>query len=615
MSAIPNFLPPSVYESIPATEEDNNFNMEGYGKLDIPQNSGAKHGSRSPPYLDSPEYESEPRGGMRHTSPTHRPSKPSARPAVVTATPSTKRVRRRDYEDLDLDEDEETSNGIRRVVPATAPEEYSRLDREVSPMRKMSPPKVLPSRPHVPPPSPKEGERSPEIPSEVYACVNKPIKRSATTVHSNRPLPPITAPKPALSGSNPDVPECVPEEYGHLVHNVPPLPPRLLQEEDYDTLDVVTSTSNGNVPRLEEYGKLDRGGGGRTAGGSSLVTSPPHIAEQYGKLELAHVSSAVPPSVHYEVSDSHQQSSAIATAQPPHEEYGKLQHNAAPPSAGAVAAAAIPGSQPEEYGRLERSTTTKNSAPMIPPGNGYGNLETRPGSSSSFNPYSALNSAEPSTQNADDVDGIGTNGNGTGVGTGPSNGSLQGPPPGYENTEIKQPSLAYKMSVQSSSQLMSKPQAPPRRQSTSSHQKKTTDYVNVDDRGPGRKFKPPLPPNRPQTDAGSHESSLKSGDTNTSNRVEFPVRQKPVTCEYEDTGSLNFGFKPPSNAMPSLQKPVSTSSVSQVRHAPPLAPRRGASIRNNNTSTPNVTRGNSNPTNKPSIARKPLILKPKPPLR
>ena len=551
---------------------------------------------------------------MRSTSPTHRTSKPNARPAVVTAP--TRRGRR-DYEDLDLDDEEEeqqASNGTKHAVPASVPENYSRLDREVSPLRKISPPdksKVggkpqipnrplgsapRPSRPHVPPAGPSTDEKPAEVPDGLYAAVQKPKKRAAATVHSKRPLPPTTIPKPSLSGSNPDLSGIGDEEYGKLIHNIPALPPRPPELDEYNTLDLVTSKTNGNVPKHEEYGKLERGGsGGRSAGGPSLptTTTPAHIADQYDTIDLTSTSTSVPPSAHYEMPDL-PQPSLSAAAIPPQEEYGKLRHN--------VSANSVPAVQPEEYGRLERPMATKTSVPSTPEDE-YGHLETRP-RTSSFNPYGTLaNSTEVGVQ--------GMNG-GIGNGSGASPDPQLAPPPGYENTEIKPPSLAYRMSV-TSNQLSSRPQAPPRGQNTSpSLQKKAIGQSSGSDKGPGRKTSPPLPPYRPQTDNSSHDPTLKSGAPN--GVVAFSKRPKVSSFDYEDTEKLDFGLKPgPSNGSTrpfGLQKSVSTgSTTSEI--PPPPAPRRGASVRKP-ASTSKVTLESPTNNNKPSVAPKPPKVKPKP---
>ena len=511
---------------------------------------------------------------------------------------------RRDYEDLDLDEDEEE-------VPRR-PENYSRLDREKSPLRSHGPP--LPSRPHVPPPAPKPNEQSMDVPDGLYAAVNKPRRPPASTVHGTRPHPPPPmAAKPSLSGSNPDLAGIGHKEYGKLDRRL--LPPSQQQpQEEYNTLDHVTTKINGlgSPPEGDqEYGKLDRTG--RSAVGIPHSITPAHIADQYGKLELNQAAPSVPPFAHYEMIDdvvpkpslSAPSSSSSATSVPSHihEEYGKLQHNSTSASS-AHSARGVPPHTQEEYGRLDR-TGTKSSVPSTPEDE-YGHLETRP-RTSSFNPYGTLNAEEVERAK------------GIGKGRGENNDSRPAPPPGYENATLREPSLAYRMSV-TGSQLTSKPQAPPRGASPSL-QKKSHGYVNVDETG---KVQKPIPPARPQIDASqtartkannsssSHDPSLKSHDPNLKshgmNGTAYSVRRKPisVSSDYEDTEKLDFGPPKPNIAF-SSQTPASSA----VTPPPPPAPRRGVSNRNaaigSNASVDHVHSGTT--AVRPSIAPKPSKLK------
>ena len=662
VDSIPDFQPPVVYEDIPESEAHiSNFDTEGYGKLnfkDIP------HGARSPPILVSPEHEGGPRrgagamGGARHTSPTPRPTHPaSSSRAMVPA----RKGGRRDYEDLDLDEGDEEEQ--RRSVPATAPENYSRLEREKSPARKFSPPDKptpyksggkphppptsnrpsphgppLPSRPHVPPSSAKPSDIPTDVPDGLYAAVSKPKKRTAATVHGSRPLLPPTAAKPSLSGSNPDLSKLGSEDYGKLDRRVPVAVPH--PEDEYNTLDLVASKMNGSAPSVgqEAYGKLEH----ISSRGFSVVTSPPHVAEQYGKLELTKTNaSVVPPASHYEMQEEQSPSlpstsSAAAAASivsPQGKEYGKLHQFSGLPSSssttGASGAAVTPSrSQPlpppqEEYGRLERPTGKTVSVPSTPEDE-YGHLETRP-RTSSFNPYGTLSAEEMKAAAAQ----ASTNKNGKSSGSaGNADSQVMGPPPGYENTEIKQPSPAYRASVHvTSSQSLAKPQAPPRGTNASPPlQKKTVHgYVNIDEKGQVKKGSPPLPPAKPHlesftpsarahsksttdstsTSSNSHDPSLKSHDptplkSHGMNGASFPVKRKPIvsSSDYEDTEKLDFGTKPAGNS----QKFISTSNIAVL---PPTAPRRGASIRSA-VSASNVVSENSS---KPSVAPKPSKVK------
>lgn len=694
VDSIPDFQPPVVYEDIPETDVSH-FNAAGYGKLNFKD--------LSPPTLGSPEHEGDGPGrrgvvgGARHTSPTPRPTlhhAPSASGAGATRTavpPPARRTGRRDYEDLDLDEgDEEQKHGGNvDVVPPH--ETYSRLEREKSPARRMSPPDKptpynkkssgggaggaarhgppLPSRPHIPPPSPKPSDVPTDIPDGLYASINKPKKpRAAATVHSSRPVPPSSAriAKPSLnmhSGSNPDLSSIGHEEYGKLDRRLPtsavPLP-----QEEYNTLDLVTSKMNGGtsgvtppplpVGRQEEYGKLEHIANKRYSHG-------PHIAEQYGKLEVsANLKSsnaaAIPPSSHYEMQQNDDEpippplpstSSAAAAASivPPgdQEAYGRLHQFGGPPppsssggAGGRNPAVGSSRSQPyhpappsaaaqEEYGRLERPMGRGTSSVPSTPEDEYGHLEMRP-RTSSFNPYGTLSSVELKVTNQTTSSG-GSRANirkhtrsGSlggvigGVGSGaPSDSQLVGPPPGYENTEIKQPSLAYRASIVGSQLLGGRPQAPPRGASNSPplQKKGVHGYVNVDEKG---QVKKPIPPNKPHLGNGAPSSrtplkSAASADSNTSsshdpylkshdmNGAAFPVRRKPIiaSSDYEDTESLEFGMKPPI-----LQKQKSTSDAVM----PPPAPRRGPSIRNAVSAT-NVAPAENSTNLKPSVAPKP----------
>ena len=310
-------------------------------------------------------------GGARHTSPTPRPAHHHHHASNTrSAVPPPRRGGRRDYEDLDLDEggdEEEQKHG--NVVPPT--ETYSRLEREKSPSRKLSPPDKpapynkksggamaarhghgppLPSRPHVPPPAPKPSDTPTEVPDGLYAAVSKPKKRAAATVHTSRPVPPSStaAHKPSHSGSNPDLSGIGHEEYGKLDHRVPtsavPLP-----QEEYNTLDLVASKVNGTSavtpPPLsslgqEEYGKL----GHASSTVNKRYSHGHHIAEQYGKLEVTKSSSSnavnVPHAPHYEMQDdeplppplpSTSSAAAAASIIPPEEAYGRLHQFSTPP--------------------------------------------------------------------------------------------------------------------------------------------------------------------------------------------------------------------------------------------------------------------------------------------
>ena len=647
----------------------------GYGKLNFKD--------RSPPTLASPEHESGPRrgasaavGGARHTSPTPRPTHHYASSAR-SAAPPPRRGGRRDYEDLDLDEgDEEEQKHGSSVVPPT--ETYSRLDREKSPARRMSPPDKpnpynkksggggklqptsrygppLPSRPHVPPPSPKPSDFPTDVPDGLYAAVSKPKKRVAATVHTSRPVPPSTAAKLSRSGSNPDLSNIGHEEYGKLDHRVPtstvPLP-----QEEYNTLDLVASKTNGGTSGLtptpppigqEEYGKLEHTASKRLSYGH-------HISEQYGKLDLTKASAGsaggvhVPHASHYEMQDDEPQppplpstSSAAAAASiiPPEEAYGKLHqfsgHSSSLSSSSGVSGGSQasrsqplpppPSATQEEYGRLERPMGRGTTSVPSTPEDEYGHLETRP-RTSSFNPYGTLSSEElkattQTTSGSGKVNKLTRSGSSSGaIGGGGQrsiDSQLTGPPPGYENTEIKQPSLAYRASVVGSQVLGGRPQAPPRSASSPPLQKKNVHgYVNVNEKGQVRKGSPPLPPAKPHLESGapssraplkpttangtsatssSHDPSLKSRDMNG---VAFPARRKPIvsSSDYEDTETLEFGMKPPI-----LQKQKSSSDAVM----PPPAPKRGPSIRNA-VSASNVTPPTEN-VSKPSVAPKPKL--------
>ena len=576
-------------------------------------------------------------GGARHTSPTPRPAHHHA-PNTRTTVPPARRGGRRDYEDLDLDEggdEEEQRHG--NAPPPTAPETYSRLEREKSPARKMSPPEKptpynksggggkpqkhgppLPSRPHVPPPTPKLSEVPTDVPDGLYAAVSKPKKRIAATVHTSRPIPPPSAAKPSISGSNPDLSNVGREEYGKLDRRVPTAAAPL-QQEEYDTLDLVASKMNGTAgiaPPLpvgqEEYGKLEHT--------NKRFSHGPHLAEQYGKLELTKTG-AVRPSSHYEMQDDEQppplpstSSTAAATSIiTPEESYGKLHQFSTPPpppnsssGTGSSPAVASSRSQPpppsvqEEYGRLDRPMgRTATSVPSTPEDE-YGHLETRP-RTSSFNPYNTLTSKElktaaqtSSNNKVNKHSRSGSSGGAIGEWQGSNDSQLMGPPPGYENTEIKQPSLAYRASIVSG-HMLGKPQAPPRGPSGSPplQKKGVHGYVNVDGKGQVKKVSPPLPPAKPHLDS-AHDPSLKSHDING---VAFPVRRKPIvsSSDYEDTEKLDFGIKPPI-----LQKPKPTLDAVM----PPPAPKRGPSIRNTVSSSSVVV--SENPS-KPFVAPKPKI--------
>ena len=561
-------------------------------------------GASSPPHITSPEHEGGPRRGVRHTSPTPRPVNHHGR-APPVPLPTRKVGGRRDYEDLDLDGDEEEmpSNGTRRIES----DNYSRLEREKSPVGKIStkgPP--LPSRPHVPPPTPKPGDQPVQVPDGLYASINKPKKRMAVTVHGSRPLPPTMAPKPppsSLSGSNPDLSGIGLEEYGKLDRRPAP---QQLYEEEYNTLDHVTTKLNGTSPEREEYGKLDRTGRSKVVG--SGAGGVPHIAEQYGKLELTQTNmAAIPSSSHYEMMDDLSptlSSSGVPAATPLHETYGKLQHtstssNSAAANTTAAATPRVTKQRGEEYGRLERPTATKTSVPSTPEDE-YGHLETRP-RTSSFNPYGTL----------------APEGHEEGEAVRDRKDSKTAPPPGYENAEFKEPSLAYRMSV-TSSQLMSRPQAPPRAQSTSPNLSKRahSGYVNVDDKGKVRKVSPPLPRPKPsQLDPksenfpNSHDTSLKSHDMNGGTTAYYSAcKLKPTvtSSDYEDTEKLDFGPRPKPMSSLHTQTSSSTNSVPSMAPPPP-APRKGVSNRNATSSANSIDL-----VDKPSVARKPPVLKLKP---
>ena len=699
VDSIPDFQPPVVYEDIPENDASP-FDTAGYGKLNFKD--------RSPPTLASPEHEGGGPGrrgvvgGARHTSPTPRPTlhhAPSASGAGATRTtvpPPGRRTGRRDYEDLDLDDagvdDEEQKHGSNvNVVPSH--ETYSRLEREKSPARRMSPPDKptpynkkssgaagrhgppLPSRPHVPPPTPKPSDVPTDVPDGLYAAINKPKKsRAAATVHSSRPVPPSSAriAKPSLnmhSGSNPDLSNIHVghEEYGKLDRRLPtsavPLP-----QEEYNTLDLVASKMNGGSSVLtppalvggqEEYGKLEHVANKRYSHG-------PHIAEQYGKLEVgANLKSSgtaanIPPSAHYEMQQNDDEpippplpstSSAAAAASivpsGDQEEYGKLPKFGGPPPPASSSGGGVGGrsqavgssrSQPhhhvttsaaaqEEYGRLERPMGRGTSSVPSTPDDEYGHLETRP-RTSSFNLYGTLSSEELKATNQTTSGGGTTNSivnvrkhtrsgsSGGAIGSGHDS-HLAAPPPGYENTEVKQPSPAYRASIVGSQVLGGRPQAPPRGASNSSpplQKRNVHGYVNVDEKGQVRK---PLPPTKPHLESGapssrvplksaasadsstpitssSHDPSLKSHDMNG---AAFPARRKPIvsSSDYEDTETLEFGMKPPI-----LQKQKSTSDAV----LPPPAPRRGPSIRNAVSAT-NVAPAENSTNLKPSVAPKP----------
>jgi hypothetical protein len=264
----------------------------------------------------------------------------------------------------------------------------------------------------------------------------------------------------------------------------------------------------------------------------------------------------------------------------------------------------------EEYGRLERPMGRGATSVPSTPEDEYGHLETRP-RTSSFNPYSTFSSAElKATTQANSGSNIrkhtrsGSSGGvvGRAGAQQQSNDSqLTGPPPGYENTEIKQPSLAYRASVVGSQLLGGKPQAPPRVANNSPplQKKNVHGYVNVDEKGQIRK---PQPPTKPHLDSGapsssrapSHDPSLKSHDMNG---AAFPVRRKPIvsSSDYEDTETLEFGMKPPI-----LQKQKITFDAVM----PPPAPRRGPSIRTT-VSASNVAPADN--SSKPSVAPKPKL--------
>ena len=657
MDSIPDFQPPVVYEDIPETETDaSNFDTVGYGKLNFKD--------RSPPTLASPEHEGGPRRGAgaamgraSHTSPTPRPAHHHAS-NTRTAVPPPRRGGRRDYEDLDLDEGDEEEQRHGNVPP---PETYSRLEREKSPARKMSPPEKptpynkksggvgkpqstarhgppLPSRPHIPPPSPKPSDVPTDVPDGLYAAVSKPKKRTAATVHTSRPIPPSTAAKQLHSGSNPDLSNIGHEEYGKLDHRVPtaavPHP-----QEAYNTLDLMTSKMNGTSGTTlspvgqEEYGKLEHA--------NKRLSHGHHIAEQYGKLEITKTSaSAVPPASHYEMQDdelhvppplpSTSSTAAAASIMPSEEAYGRLHQFSGPPpsslsgATGGSPAVSSSRSQPpppatqEEYGRLERPMGRSTTSVPSTPEDEYGHLETRP-RTSSFNPYGTLTAEEvkAAAQTTDsNVNKRTRSGSSSAVigAQGSNESQLTGPPPGYENTEIKQPSLAYRASIVGSQMLGGKPQAPPRGASNSPplQKKGVHGYVNVDEKGQVKKGNPPLPPTKPYSGAPSSRAPLKSAADSTSitssshdpslkshdmNGAAFPVRRKPIisSSDYEDTETLEFGMKPPI-----LQKQKSTSEAVM----PPLAPKRGPSIRNT-VSASNVTPAEN--SSKPSVAPKPKV--------
>ena len=570
VESIPDFQPPVVYEDIP---EGDKFGAAGYGRLDFNQTPNGR-GPRSPTHLTSPEREGAPGRLVRHTSPTHRPSNPPIR----AAAPPPSRKGRRDYEDLDLGEDEEE---VKPNGPKFATDNYSRLDRENSPAgKRTSPPRgkppppstarlngpPLPSRPHIPPPAPKPDEQPVDVPDGLYAAVNKPKRRPAATVHGTRPLPPV---KLSQSGSNPDLSTIGPEEYGRLDHRMPP--PKATPEVEYNSLEHVCPSTNGIASEKEEYGKLERKG---RQVGVPHVASPPHISEQYGRLELAQTAAALPAN-HYEMEDTQQVVASVP------EEYGRLQHGAS-----STASNGTPRVQPQEYGRLERPTARANAASNQD--DDYNHLPSRP-RTSSFNPYGTLSATElEATTNGAEQE------------------SQLTPPQGYENTEIRQPSLAYRASIVGS-QLVSKPQAPPRGLSPSpSQQRRAHGYVNVDEKGNVRKGSPPLPPAKPHPDTGaaaqassrisSQNTALKSHDV--SNAASSVARRKPftsVSSDYEETETLDFGLK------------VNTPSPSQL---PPSIPspqtsRRGQSVRNTSSAS-------AESTNKPSVAPKPSKLRTKP---
>ena len=661
VDSIPDFQPPIVYEDIPEADPST-FDTVGYGKLNFKD--------RSPPTLTSPEHEGGPRrgagavmGGVRHTSPTPRPAHHHAPSTRTAVPPARRRGGRRDYEDLDLDDGGDDEEQRHSNAPPTAPETYSRLEREKSPARKMSPPEKptpfsksgasgkpqkhgppLPSRPHVPPPTPKPSEVPTDVPDGLYAAVSKPKKRTAATVHTSRPIPPSAAAKPSFSGSNPDLSNVGHEEYGKLDRRVPTAAAPLKQEE-YNTLDLVASKMNGTTGPTssllpvgqEEYGKLEHTNK-RFSHGSRL-------AEQYGKLELTKTSastSPVPPASHYEMQDNEQppplpstsSMAAAASIMPPEEAYGKLHQFGGPPlppsnlSSGAGGTPAItssrsqppPPSAQEEYGKLERPVGRTTTSVPSTPEDEYGHLETRP-RTSSFNPYSTLTAEEvkaaAQASSSNKVNKRGRSGSSSSVigsaQQGNSDSQLMGPPPGYENTEIKQPSLAYRASIVGG-QVLGKPQAPPRGAGSSPplQRKGVHGYVNVDEKGQVRKGSPRLPPVKPQLESGasssraplkpaaadatssSHDPSLKSHDMNG---AAFPVRRKPIvsSSDYEDTEKLDFGMKPP---ILQKQKPTSDTVL------PPPAPKRGPSIRNTVSASSVAVSENSS---KPSVAPKPKV--------
>ena len=161
-------------------------------------------------------------------------------------------------------------------------------------------------------------------------------------------------------------------------------------------------------------------------------------------------------------------------------------------------------------------------------------------------------------------------------------------------------------------------------------------YVNIDEKGQVKKGgSPPLPRAKPHlesftpassrahaksttdstsTSSNPHGPSLKSHDptplkSHDMNGSSFPVKRKPIvsSSDYEDTEKLDFGTKPAGNSI-HTKKSMSTSTSAIL---PPMASRRGVSIRNT-ASASNVVAENSS---KPSVAPKPPKAKLRPTVR